>query len=432
MRLVICIYDTPDGKMGGPIAWALDFVPFLGRQFGAVTALVLRSGGRTGSNVVDCLERIGITCLALDMNEVIDLDSQVEWIYSQCRKVKPHIVIANLVLPAMYAAAGLRRAGVRTIGVMHSDPTFDVFYRDVMKVFADQKCEYANDYLVCVSNAIGQHVENHVSDHVPLTVIPCGTRASSNVAQQDVEPIKLIYAGRLVQFQKRIRETVESLLLASERLHTPATIIGDGTERDWVEKRLGGQVLVQYGGAISQSEIQRVYAQHHVIVLLSDFEGLPIALVEAMSCGLIPIGLRSAPGVNEVIEDGVNGFLIEDRDASFLEAVEKLRDEELRQALSHAARLTVAETYSHEVVFARWENLLHNLATTSIHPNRIPRKCKIRNRNRRFIGYPDSRPSQLLQFQGHLSRWWLRTRLLIRPRARLRQWMGNIERGDYK
>ena len=44
----------------------------------------------------------------------------------------------------------------------------------------------------------------------------------------------------------------------------------------------------------------------------SKYEGFPLSLTEAMSVGLPCIGFKSCTGVNEIIEDGVNGFLVED------------------------------------------------------------------------------------------------------------------------
>src|SRR5262249_61475589 len=57
----------------------------------------------------------------------------------------------------------------------------------------------------------------------------------------------------------------------------------------------------------------------HTVVLLSDWEGLGLVLVEGMACGVVPIGLRRPhSGAAEVIEDRVTGLLVDDRDDAFV------------------------------------------------------------------------------------------------------------------
>ena len=57
--------------------------------------------------------------------------------------------------------------------------------------------------------------------------------------------------------------------------------------------------------------------------LSSDHEGMPITLIEAFSCGCIPVG-TPVSGFNDVVEDGVNGFVAEDfSDEAYIKALKK-------------------------------------------------------------------------------------------------------------
>ena len=63
---------------------------------------------------------------------------------------------------------------------------------------------------------------------------------------------------------------------------------------------------VQFAGMVA--DIEGLWAQHHALVLSSRFEGLPLALVEAMLCGR-PCIATDVGGNAELIRDGLNGFL---------------------------------------------------------------------------------------------------------------------------
>ncbi|MBL8813841.1 MAG: glycosyltransferase family 4 protein [Planctomycetaceae bacterium] len=421
MHVGICIYDTAEGRVGGPIAWALDFVPFLATQF-QTTALVLRPGGFSGSNVVDLLSKRGIRCVSLDTNESGLLDCQVEWIYEQCRRLGIVILIANLVLPGFYAAEGLRRAGVVTVGVLHSHPGYDPYYRDLVDVFSCAG-SVAVDCMVAVSRQIANCVELHSSQCLRVEVIPCGTREVTVTCDQDTDNLQMVYAGRIVEFAKRVHATTDAMLMASRELKVSGTIYGDGDEKEWVCTRLRNQSKITYGGFVPPSSIQSVLCQYQIFVLLSDFEGLPISLVEAMACGLVPVALSAAPGMAEVIVNGENGILVADRSESFVEAIRMLQDVELRKKLSEGARKTIAQHYLHSVTFSKWRELLVQLAPTAICPQKIPRKCVIKNRGTRFCDYPPNRPTAAVLAKQWLLQNWYSLKNAIRPRARLRSLM---------
>ena len=55
-------------------------------------------------------------------------------------------------------------------------------------------------------------------------------------------------------------------------------------------------------------DVERVWAEHHALVLPSRHEGMPLAVVEAMLCGRVCI-VTDVAGNTEFIEDGVTGFV---------------------------------------------------------------------------------------------------------------------------
>ncbi|QUV81159.1 glycosyltransferase [Chloracidobacterium sp. D] len=65
----------------------------------------------------------------------------------------------------------------------------------------------------------------------------------------------------------------------------------------------------QYVGLVDNARIQALMAEHHMFVLLSDYEGLPIALMEAMATGLVPICTAMRSGIGQLVVDGVTGCM---------------------------------------------------------------------------------------------------------------------------
>jgi colanic acid/amylovoran biosynthesis glycosyltransferase len=138
---------------------------------------------------------------------------------------------------------------------------------------------------------------------------------------------------------------------------------------------------VHLAGRVENDQIRKNLLKSHVVVLLSDWEGFGLALLEGMACGLVPIGLRRThSGAMELIEDGVTGLLVDDRRDGFVAAVRRLReDPALWQRLARSARAQVEAEYGEERCAARWQELLRELVNdcTSRKPLRIPRRLDL-------------------------------------------------------
>nr|WP_246399076.1 glycosyltransferase [Hymenobacter luteus] len=71
---------------------------------------------------------------------------------------------------------------------------------------------------------------------------------------------------------------------------------------------LGLQKQVHFGGHVSHTQVEQIWRTHHALVLPSRYEGLPLALVEAMLAGR-PAIAADAGGIAELLTDGATGFL---------------------------------------------------------------------------------------------------------------------------
>jgi glycosyltransferase involved in cell wall biosynthesis len=69
----------------------------------------------------------------------------------------------------------------------------------------------------------------------------------------------------------------------------------------------------KYGGVVSGAEKVKVLCDADVLLMPSRFEGLPLALLESMAAGCVPV-VSNRGSISTVVEDGRNGFLVEPGD----------------------------------------------------------------------------------------------------------------------
>ncbi len=111
--------------------------------------------------------------------------------------------------------------------------------------------------------------------------------------------------------------------------------IGDGSLRPNLEKFVADKKLTERVAFLgNQLDVTALLEESQLFVLLSDWEGLPISIIEAMRAGL-PIIATNVGGINELVSDNENGFLINRDDKSLLKKRlrQLLLDETLRQKM---------------------------------------------------------------------------------------------------
>ncbi len=144
-------------------------------------------------------------------------------------------------------------------------------------------------------------------------------------------------------------------LLRDEGIHIEYHIAGEGPERKAIEdeiSRLGLQDRVTMLGAVDEERVLELLKSSDALALTSINmgEAAPVAVMEAMSCGLLPI-CSIIGGTPEMIDDGVDGFLIAQKDVEAIASVTRTiaMDPELRERMGRHARKTALEKFDHRV-----------------------------------------------------------------------------------
>ncbi len=175
------------------------------------------------------------------------------------------------------------------------------------------------DAVVAVSSGLREYAFETTED-VPITVIPNAIELSVFTPPRQREhegPVRLLFVGRFNAFKN-----VETLLKAAAHLkkmdidNFELQLIGDGEQRSTlerltVEKELTRQV--HFLGWVDRNSILNFYRQADLFVTATTWEGMPNTVLEAMACGL-PVVASRASGLEELVKEGVNGYLVDIND----------------------------------------------------------------------------------------------------------------------
>lgn len=164
----------------------------------------------------------------------------------------------------------------------------------------------------------------------------------------------LVYVGSLT-IEKGARDFVEAcreLLPHYEDLRV--LVVGDGFLRGWCEDRLAFcSDKVYFSGFIPHGQIHQWLSVGDIYVFCSHHEGMPRVILEYMAMSK-PIISTAVGGIGEVIEDGVNGLLIETGDVGDLvEKTKMVLDGNFDgRVLGQNARQTVEDFHDLEATIA--------------------------------------------------------------------------------
>lgn len=126
--------------------------------------------------------------------------------------------------------------------------------------------------------------------------------------------------------------------------------------------------LVQ-GGVLSQVNFkgnvkgtENIYPNHSIYVMTSRYEGLPLVLLEAQQYNLPIVSFSCPTGPNEIVEEGVNGYLVEcyDTDKLSEKLLELMEDEVLRQSFSEHAKDNM-DKFNKDKILKQWLELIETI-----------------------------------------------------------------------
>jgi glycosyltransferase involved in cell wall biosynthesis len=186
---------------------------------------------------------------------------------------------------------------------------------------------------------------------VPIEILPNGVAMPDVAARAPLAASgqTILFLGRLGR-RKGTYELVEAFgRIASEFPNARLICAGDGEVAPFREIAADFEISdrVEFPGWTSLDQTRGYLASSAIFALPSHAEGLPMALLEAMSWQLAVV-VSSVGGIPRVVHDNDNGLLMTAGDIDELTAALRklLSDSALRDRLALAARITVEDGYS--------------------------------------------------------------------------------------
>lgn len=306
--------------------------------------------------LVQDLESAGIRTTCLNHRHALDLRIVPRLVQFLRER---HVDLVHLHLPytGVVGRLAARLAGVPCVYTEHN---LQARYHPVTRV-VNQLTMRFTDLTIAVSEEVRHSLVNsRLGRGVRVTTIPNGVDLDAlrsaaahgpSVREELAIPPdhKIVGVINVFRPQKRLDLWLQAARIIADREPTTTfVIVGDGpirTDLMGTADRLGLRARTFFPGL--RRDAPRFLAAFDVFMLSSEYEGLPVAVLEAMALQM-PVVATQVGGLPGVIEDGVQGFLVPPHDPEALadRVVQLLRDPDLRRRQGIAAGQRAQEHFS--------------------------------------------------------------------------------------
>lgn len=351
MRIVHCINEM---GIGGAESLVVELVA-RGADLGWTSAVASSGGGRADELTARGHPHFEVPLVTRSLASVLRSRRAVR---AAINEFRPDVVIAHNVLTSIVVR--LARPRVPVLAVFHGVTEAD--YR-----LAARTLRYSADAVVAVAGVISDRLSaagggNPEPRVIRNAVTPVdGTDRSAARSRFGIAPDRPV-ALCLARLEPQKRHDV--LIDAWRILDTDALLLiaGDGSLRNELQERaadLGDRI--RFLGP--RSDVPDLLAATDVTVLTSDWEGLPISVLESLAAGR-PVVATDVDGLREVLGAGGGRLVPPDDPRQTASALrELLLDAAARSRAAERGLATIAESYAPEDMMRSYDDLLRSLIT---------------------------------------------------------------------
>lgn len=327
-------------------------------------------------DMAEVIEKEGGEVIHFEATGNLDMLLQGEKIVKFCKENKIDIIHSHLPLAGFVARYVYGRI---KIPVIYTEHNIQEKYHIATKLV--NKYTYNNQTIALgVSEDVSSSIRFNISPNIPVRTLLNGV--NTNYYRKDREagnqlrdqlniPREALIIGNIAVFREQ--KAIPLWLKAFERVSSEhpevyGLLVGAGPQEEEVLEtvhELGLRDKIKIPGL--QENTLPYFSAMDIFMLSSEFEGLPIALLEAMSmeCAIVS---TKAGGVVEAVRDNRESLLCDVGDYTCLaeKCINLVKDENLRIALQSSARKRVVETFSLKVMVSKLENLYEEVLSKNL------------------------------------------------------------------
>ncbi|SDR69945.1 glycosyltransferase [Gramella sp. MAR_2010_147] len=321
--------------------------------------------------MVSSIEKAGGRVTCLEAKDNMRLLFQYKNIIDYCEQHKIDLIHCHLPWAGFVGRLVYKKTG---IPVIYSEHNMQERYHIATKSI--NKLTFNSQSLVFgVSNDVTDSIKRNINPNIPVKTLLNGVNTNSFISnhtdsiKKDLGiPENAVVIGNVAvfRFQKRLVEWLKVIdELRKENGNIYGIIVGAGPLEDEIKEeweKLNLQDTVFFVGL--QTEVRPYFDAMDIFMMSSSFEGLPIALLEAMSmeCAIVS---TDAGGIKEVIRNEKDGLTVPINEwRCLVPAIQLLLDDHDKlEYFKKAARVRVEESFSLERMVSELENFYIDLAS---------------------------------------------------------------------
>lgn len=293
--------------------------------------------------------------------------SEVFWLRKYVKQKKPDVVIAFTEGVYCFTIAALLGTKIPVIASERLDPSAMTWKRNLLKRLL---LPYA-DWLVVQTKTIKDYFPKTIRKKTSIIFNPVRLthNPSPKVERNETEDGKL---NRIISVARLFPQKNQEMMIrafakiAKKYSNWQLVIYGEGPRRQSLQLTIDNLQLTERVLLPGRTEnVIDDLRKSKIFCLSSDYEGMSNSMIEAICVGL-PIVSTKVSGTDELIQDGVNGLLVDIGDEQGMtDALEKLiQDEELMKKMGEENR-EKASLFQIETIVNEWMKLINRVRNVS-------------------------------------------------------------------
>lgn len=326
-----------------------------------------KNGGFSEERVDEGFVIHRLTGLNLGMRGAIQEYPFIPGLSAMIEKLKPEVIHAesHLFLTTVQAVRKAKKLGLPCVVTVHgvfAERGFAVNSAQLayLRTLGLEVFKNAN-VVVCLTRSDVEGVARFGCSVKKVRLIPNAVDTELFKPTGERESSLVVWVGRFVP-EKGVEYLIEAAkTVVAEFRDVRFLLVGYGPMKMKAMRLVsegGLDEFVRFVGPLSRDEVAEVLCRAGVFVLPSLSEGMPLALLEAMSCGDAVVA-SNVGGISEIVREHNNGVLVSPRNGKELASsiLMLLRDDGLRKKLASNARDTVEREHSWNSVLAQLDSV---------------------------------------------------------------------------